>query len=182
MRDHAKRRRQALARALAITVTIGGTAPALAHDPAPALHATHFDLQRSSDVQVRYGFGAHLSERERRIGMYVGCHRPSAQGRAQMFFGRYPAHGSVQASVRTADGTVGWFGPVEVDHGSSHPGSHSLIVEERADLVQLVNAVFVEGATIGNGHRSLENRIPAADNRQAREALLECLRTKSAGS
>ena len=40
MRDHAKRRRQALARALAITVTIGGTAPALAHDPAPALHAT----------------------------------------------------------------------------------------------------------------------------------------------
>ena len=61
--------------------------------------------------------------------------------------------------------------------GPAH-GFHDPQIVERADMLRLLGATFNEGALISNGHHSLWNHIPEADNRAAREAPAACARVR----
>ncbi|MCY4608068.1 MAG: hypothetical protein OXD40_05680 [bacterium] len=65
---------------------------------------------------------------------------------------------------------------VQVARGG-RSGFHSPVVDDRDDVLQLMQARFGEGAPISNGWRSVWSRIPAADIAQAHRALLACAGT-----
>lgn len=145
------------------------TAPA---DTVPTPVASEFTVRQNTDTDLVYGFAEPLPGQSDRLGLYVHCERASARLRAGMFFGAFPAGKRVQAAVRAGDGTVERFGPVVV--GDPSAGFHDPLLEERSDVLRLLAAVFTEGALLSNGHNSVWNRIPAAENRRAREALERC--------
>lgn len=145
-------------------------APAQA-GPAPA--ATVFDVARDTDTELVYGFAEALpGQAEHRLGLYVHCARSTGGLRAGMFFGAFPAGKPVQAAVRAGAGTVERFGRVLV--GGPSTGFHDPLIKDRADVLRLLAAAFTEGALVSNGHNSVWNRIPAAENRRARAAIERC--------
>ena len=139
----------------------------------PTPEATSFTLVRDTDTDLIYGFAEFLpGQSDHRLGLYVHCVRSSRRLRAGMFFGAFPTGRPVQAAVRAGSGTVERFGRVLV--GGPSTGFHDPLIEDRADVLRLLAAAFTEGALVSNGHNSVWNRIPAAENRRAREALERC--------
>lgn len=161
-------------RCIALLAALATTAcPVAARaDAVPTPEATAFNVVRDTDAELVYGFAAPLPGQRDRLGMYVLCERAGGRLRAGMYFGGFPAGKPVQAAVRAGDGTVERFGAVSV--GSPASGFHDPLVEERPDVLRLLAAAFTEGALLSNGHNSVWNRIPAAENRRAREALERC--------
>ena len=157
-----------------ILASLWATTPTLAQAPVATPEATSFGLHHDTPDVLAYGFGEHLPGETQRIGLYVACERSDGRLRAQLFFGSYPAGKPVQAAVRTADGAVERFGPIE--RGGPRTGFHDPRVEDPSDIQRLVNAAFTPDALVSNGHRSVWNRIPAPDNRQARESIATCAR------
>ena len=158
-------------------VLVGGavlawTAGAFAEGAVSTPEARAFNVVRVTQAELAYGFGEPLPGRSERLGMYVHCTRAGGRLRAGMFFGAFPAGKRVQAAVRAGDGTVERFGPVVV--GSPAAGFHDPLIEDRSDVLRLVAAAFTEGALLSNGHNSVWNRIPASENRRAREAIERC--------
>ena len=158
-------------------VLVGGavlawTAGAFAEGAVSTPEARAFNVVRVTQAELAYGFGEPLPGRSERLGMYVHCTRAGGRLRAGMFFGAFPAGKRVQAAVRAGDGTVERFGPVVV--GSPAVGFHDPLIEDRSDVLRLVAAAFTEGALLSNGHNSVWNRIPASENRRAREAIERC--------
>lgn len=138
----------------------------------PTPEARAFNVVRDTEADLIYGFAEALAGQSDRLGLYVHCDRASGRLRAGMFFGAFPAGKRVQAAVRAGDGTVERFGPVVV--GGALTGFHDPLIEERSDVLRLLAAAFTEGALLSNGHNSVWNRIPPAENRRAREALERC--------
>ena len=140
----------------------------------PTPQARAFAIVHDTPEALAYAFGEPLPGGRDRIGVFVRCARPSGALDAGLFFGAFPEGVPVQAAVRTAAGTLERFGPV-VRLGPAH-GFHDPQIVERAEVLRLLGAAFSEGALLSNGHHSLWNRIPEADNRAAREALAACAR------
>ena len=139
----------------------------------PTPEARAFNVVRDTEAVLIYGFAeAFAGQSVHRLGVAVHCERARGRLRAGMFFGGFPAGKRVQAAVRAGDGTVERFGPVVV--GGALTGFHDPLIEERADVLRLLRAAFTEGALLSNGHNSVWNRIPSAENRRAREALERC--------
>ena len=139
----------------------------------PTPEARAFNVVRDTEADLVYGFAeAFAGQSDHRLGVYVHCERASGRLRAGMAFGAFPAGKRVQAAVRAGDGAVERFGPVLV--GGPLTGFHDPLVEERSDVLRLLAAAFTEGALLSNGHNSVWNRIPPAENRRAREALERC--------
>ena len=107
-----------------------------------------------------------------RIGGIVSCERESGTLEGGLFFGAFPQAVPVQGAIRGPDGTVERFGPVVM--GSPAAGFHSPMVEEREEVMRLMDALFVTGALVSNGYNSVWVRVSQADNEDARERLMVC--------
>lgn len=134
--------------------------------------ATTFALSRETAEEVMFAFAADLPGTDQRLGMYVRCDRAEKRLSAGLFFGAFPAGKPVQAAVRTPDGTVERFGPVVT--GGSRSGHHSPELTDTGEVRRLLASALGEGVLLTNGHNSVWNRIPAAENRRARETLEHC--------
>ena len=104
------------------------------------------------------------------VGVIAEC-RP-ADGRVALSFGGFPDGKPVQTAVRTAGGTIERFGPLV--RRARAAGFHDPVFEEWAEALKLIALAFTENALISNGHNSIWNRVPAADNARARERLRAC--------
>ena len=138
----------------------------------PTPQARSFTVVRDSAEEVVFGFAEPLPGRSERLGVYVRCERPGGRLTAGMFFRAFPAGKPVQAAVRSGEAPVERFGPVVV--GGPESGFHEPSLVERADVLRLLAVAFTEGALLSNGHNSVWNRIPASENRRAREAIERC--------
>lgn len=168
------RRWKALRRGAFLAAVTTLTCPVAAHaDAVPTPVASTFTVHQDTDTDLIYGFAEGFAgQSDHRLGLYIHCERASGRLTAGMFFGAFPSGKPVQAAVRVGDGTVERFGPVVT--GDPASGFHDPLLEERSDVLRLLAAAFTEGALLSNGHNSVWNRIPAAENRRAREALERC--------
>lgn len=148
--------------------------PAAAQAPVPTPEVRGFTLERDTRETLLLGFAADLpgSGGRTRIGAYVACQRGDATLEAGLYFGGFPAGRPVQAAVRAASGKIERFGPVV--RGGPRSGFHSPRIRNRAAALRFLRAGFATGALISNGHNSVWNRIPAAENARARKRLLAC--------
>lgn len=137
--------------------------------------ATSFAVRADDDSGIMFALAEALpgSGGELRIGVAVRCERASGLLEALMSFGTVPADKPVQTAVRAPDGRVERFGPVEWGGGPA-AGFFDPKMTDRDDVLRLVDAAFVPGALISNGHNSVWNRIGEDGNREAREALRRC--------
>ena len=158
--------------------------------PAPAVHAQRVATPEARSFAVRTDDGEYLtiavaepltdSDTGPRIGFAVQCERASPAGArgqagriaAFLSFGTVPAGKPVQAAAGRPEG-VERFGPV-VRGGGAAAGFHSPTIADREDVLRFVEAAFVTGALVSNGHNSVWNRIGEAENREARTALRRC--------
>ncbi|MCY3671775.1 MAG: hypothetical protein OXH14_11945 [Alphaproteobacteria bacterium] len=106
------------------------------------------------------------------VGFVVRCVKATGALEGSMAFGFFPPGKRVQAAVRAPSGRVERFGPVVV--GGRGAGFHDPEVVGRSDVLRLMNAAMAEGALISNGHNSVWNRIPDAENARARALLSDC--------
>lgn len=107
-----------------------------------------------------------------RIGFAVQCERASGRMAAFLSFGSVPDGKPVQAAAGRPE-RVERFGPV-VRGGGPAASFHAPEIADRNDALRFVDAAFVTGALISNGHNSVWNRIGEAENRAARTALRRC--------
>ena len=110
------------------------------------------------------------------VGFAIRCVRASGVLEGSLAFGFFPPDKRVQAAVRSPSGRVERFGPVLV--GGRASGFHVPEVAGRSEVLRLMNAAMAEGGLISNGHNSVWNRVGRARNREAREALLACSRSR----
>lgn len=106
------------------------------------------------------------------VGFVVRCVKATEALEGSMAFGFFPPGKRVQAAVRAPSGRVERFGPVVV--GGRASGFHDPEVVGRSNVLRLMNAAMAEGALISNGHNSVWNRIPDAENARARALLSDC--------
>ena len=104
------------------------------------------------------------------VGFAIRCVRATGALEGSMAFGLFPPGKRVQAAVRAPSGRVERFGPV----GSRASGFHVPEFVGRSDVLRLMNAAMADGALISNGHNSIRNRIPNAENAKARRLLITC--------
>lgn len=151
--------------------------------PGPAAHAQQVETPEARSFAIRVdddgqlaigvaeplpGGGPHV-----RIGFAVRCERASGKLEAWLSFGSVPAGKRVQAATGHPEGKVERFGPV-MRGGGAAAGFHSPMIAGREDVLRFIDAAFVTGALISNGHNSVWNRIGEAENREARAALRRC--------
>ena len=155
---------------LALLTTFSG-APADAGS-LPTPEATQMLTLVDDDARLVTGFAAPLPGVTDRIGLAVVCEREQRTLYAALFFGAFPDGKPVQAAVRDPDGRTARFGPPV--QGSRLSGFHDPEVHDREDVLRLMKMAFARGALLSNGHNAVWNRIPDADNREARRRLLDC--------
>jgi len=107
-----------------------------------------------------------------RIGFAVQCERASGKLAAFLSFGTVPSGKPVQAAAGRPE-RVERFGSV-VRGGGPAAGFHDPVIADKDDVLRFVEAAFVTGALISNGHNSVWNRIGEAENREARTAFRHC--------
>lgn len=162
----------------------------LACSAVPAAHAQQVATPEARSFAIRTDDGEYLtiavaepltdSDTGPRIGFAVQCERASPAGArgqagklaAFLSFGTVPDGKPVQAAAGLAE-RVERFGPV-VRGGGPAAGFHAPVIAERADALRFVDAAFVPGALVSNGHNSVRNRIGESENREARTALRRC--------
>ena len=159
-----------MARVVLACLAIFAPLPAAAQGPAPEVR--EFAIQRDTPAELVFGFAADLHGGRHRIGAYVACKRGDATLEAGLYFGAFPAGRSVQAAIRAASGAIERFGAVV--RGGPRSGFHSPRIRNRAAARRFLRAAFATGALITNGHNSVWNRIPDAENTRARDKLLAC--------
>lgn len=91
----------------------------------------------------------------------------------KLSFGSVPGGKRVQAAAGHPEGKVERFGPV-MRGGGPAAGFHNPRITGREDVLRFINAAFVTGALVSNGHNSVWNRIGEPENREARTALRRC--------
>ena len=101
----------------------------------------------------------------------VTC-RPDGSLRAVLHFGFFPPGKPVQAAAREEGGAVDRYGPVVT--GGARSGFHSPLIEDQEQARRIVGKVFRHGTLLSNGHNSIWNRIPEAENEYARSRLMRC--------
>lgn len=106
------------------------------------------------------------------VGFAIRCERAGGRLEGTMSFGFFPPGKRVQGSVRAPSGRIERFGPVVV--GGRASGFHVPVIEGRAEVMRLMNAVMAHGALISNGHNSVWNRVDERENRRARRILERC--------
>ena len=141
-------------------------APSAAQIPTPEATAlrTYVDDGRTLAV----GFDARLPSI--RIGLAVVCRTGDLE--ARLYFGGFPDGKPVQAAVRAPDGRILRLGPVAL--AGPRSGFHDPVIGNDEIVEELVARAFRNGALVSNGHNSLWNRIPEAENAEARRRILEC--------
>ena len=147
--------------------------PAAAAAPAPTPEARAFNVVVDADGVLAYGFAAALPSAGARIGMAAVCDRGRGRARGLMHFGGFPPGKPVQPSVRGPGGRVTRHGRVVV--GGPRSGFHDPVVEGAAATLALVDAAFREGALLSNGHNSVWNRVPEAENARVRRLVRACV-------
>ena len=140
--------------------------PAAAQVPTPEAAAlrTYVDDGRTLAV----GFDAPLPPS--RVGLAAVCRTGDLE--ARLYFGGFPDGKPVQAAVRAPDGRILRLGPVV--RAGPRSGFHDPVVGDDETVRELVEHAFRNGALVSNGHNSLWNRIPEAENAEARRRILEC--------
>ena len=156
---------------------------ALACAAASGAHAQRVATPEARSFAIRADDGTHFmigvaeplpgGSPHARIGFLVRCERASGKLEAHLSFGAVPAGKRVQAAAGHPEGKVERFGPV-MRGGGAAAGFHSPLIAGRADVLRFVDAAFVAGALVSNGHNSVWNRIGEAENREARTALRRC--------
>ncbi|MCY3673305.1 MAG: hypothetical protein OXH14_19775 [Alphaproteobacteria bacterium] len=149
----------------------------------PAAHAQQVATPEARSFAIRADDGTHFTigvaeplpdgGPHVRIGFLVRCERASGRLEAYLSFGAVPAGKRVQAAAGHPEGKVERFGPV-VRGGGPAAGFHSPLIAGRADALRFVEAAFVPGALVSNGHNSVWNRIGERENREVRTALRRC--------
>jgi len=155
----------------------------LACSHSPAAHAQQVETPEARSFAIRADDGTHFtigvaeplpgSGPHVRIGFLVRCERASGRLEAYLSFGAVPSGKRVQAAAGHPEGKVERFGPV-MRGGGAAAGFHSPLIAGRADVLRFVDAAFVTGALVSNGHNSVWNRIGERENREARTALRRC--------
>ena len=160
----------ALAAALKFLTLTSAVSDDTAHMSTP--EATQMLTLVDDDARLVIGFAAPLPDVDDRIGLAVVCGRTERSLYAALFFGFFPDGKPVQAAVQDRAGRTARFGPPV--QGSRLSGFHDPEVHHRDDVLRLMEMAFAHGALLGNGHNAVRNRIPEADNREARRRLLDC--------
>ncbi|MDE0049138.1 MAG: hypothetical protein OXO52_05070 [Rhodospirillales bacterium] len=159
-----------LAAALGVFVLTSAVSANAARTPTP--EATQIVTFVDDDARLVIGFAAPLPGVPDKIGLAVVCGRDERSLYAALFFGFFPDGKPVQATVRDPAGQTMRLGPRVL--GSRFSGFHDPEVHDRNDVLRLMKMAFADGALLGNGHNAVRNRIPDADNREARRRLLDC--------
>jgi len=151
-----------------------GAAPGVQAQSAPTPEARSFAVRTDDGEYLTIAVAEPLTDADDgpRIGFAVQCERASGRLAAFLSFGTVPAGKPVQAAAGRPE-RVERFGPV-VRGGGPAAGFHSPTIAGRADALSFVEAAFVTGALISNGHNSVWNRIGEAENREARTAFRHC--------
>ncbi len=134
--------------------------------------ATGFEVWVDDAEQLIVGIAELTPGTDEGVGFAIRCVRATGALEGSMAFGLFPPGKRVQAAVRAPSGRVERFGPVEV--GSRASGFHVPEIVGRSEVLRLMNAAMVDGAVISNGHNSIRNRIPDAENARARRLLTTC--------
>ena len=161
-----------------------------ASGPLTTAHAQQVATPEARSFAIRTDDGEYLtiavaepltdSDTGPRIGFAVQCERASpagARGQAGklavfLSFGSVPDGKPVQAAAGRPE-RVERFGPV-VRGGGPAAGFHAPEIADRNDALRFVDAAFVTGALVSNGHNSVWNRIGTDENSEARTALRRC--------
>ncbi len=140
-----------------------------------APEARSFAVRIEAGTHIAFGVAEPLpgSGSRLRIGFAVSCERATGKLEALMSFGSVPLDKRVQAAAGVPGGRVERFGPV-IRGGGPEAGFHDPKVAGREDVLRFIDAAFVKGALVSNGHNSVWNRIGARENREARTALRRC--------
>ena len=85
---------------------------------------------------------------------------------------RIPTPEAAAMRVYVDDGRILRLGPVV--RAGPRSGFHDPVVGDDETMRELVEHAFRNGALVSNGHNSLWNRIPEAENAEARRRILEC--------
>ena len=148
------------------------SAPAAGSVATPEVRAL-VDVSGAGGSEVAYVLRAALPAGGEVLGVVVAC-LPNGGLQAAAAFGGYPPDGRpVQLAVRTADGRVERFGPLQ--RGAPGSGVHAPRVVDPAGAWRFAAAALGEGLLVSNGFRSLWNRAGPADNGAARTRLRDCM-------
>ena len=141
-------------------------APARAQLPTPEAPA----LRTYADDGDAFALGFDADLAGTRIGFAAICE--NGRVRARMHFGGFPPGKPVQAAIRDPQGRILRLGPVVL--AGPRSGFHDPLVDDDGLARRAADAAFRNGALVSNGHNSLWNRVPEADNAAARRRILEC--------
>ncbi|MCY4607369.1 MAG: hypothetical protein OXD40_02050 [bacterium] len=108
------------------------------------------------------------------LGMVVTCGKATGDLVVHLHFGGFPAYVSVQPMVRTANGVKIRFGAELSPGDDARFGLHSQVLEDDGDVANFIDAAFVRGVWISNGHAGFRNGVPADENVAAVAGLLDC--------
>ena len=154
--------------ALAAALVLCAAFPAAAQIPTPEATALRTYIDDGNVLAI--GFDAHPESLPSRIGIVAVCEAGDLQ--ARMYFGGFPVGKPVQAAVRAPGGRILRLGPVV--RAGPRSGFHDPVIDDDAMVRHVVDHAFRNGALASNGHNSIWNRIPDAENADARRRLLEC--------
>ncbi len=159
----------------AATLGLASLSGAAAEAPVETPEARSFALRVAEGPVLAFGVAERLpgAGAGLRIGFAVTCERADGRLEALLSFGTVPRGKRVQAAAGVPGGPVERFGPVTRGGGAA-AGFHDPLFTDREDVLRFMDAAFVTGALVSNGHNSVWNRIGVQENREARAALRRC--------
>ena len=158
-----------LAPGLAFIIAICLFAP-----PIPAAiatpEATSININQQHGSKLLIGFLVPLDPTTN-IGVVVVCSKDTLE--IYMSFGAFPSGKLVQVSIGTPSGEARWFGQAVL--GSPQTGFHDPFFTDPAETREIIDLAFSTSVLISNGHNSIWNRIPPAENLSAIQQITQCV-------